>query len=101
MDYGQPQEVPLFAVGRGLLDDLARAGEIKDFDGDPVYVEYVEGIKSYLVHTYGKDGYVDGNIFVVVVEDAGRAGVTGNGDNVWLDADDVEGAILAYERGAV
>ncbi|UNK37722.1 hypothetical protein MNR02_14825 [Shinella sp. H4-D48] len=101
MEYGQPQEVPLFAVGRGLLHDLAIAGEISGYDGDPVYVENVEGIKSYLVHTYGKDGYVNGNIFVVVVEDAGRAGVTGNGENVWLDAKDVEEAVRTYKRGAV
>lgn len=101
MEFGQPREVPLFAVGHGLLDDLARAGEISGYNGDPVYVENVEGIKSYLVHTYGRDGYVDGNIFVVVVENAGRAGIAGNGNNVWLDANDVEEAVLAFERGDV
>jgi hypothetical protein len=99
MEYGQPQEIPLIDLDTSLLGDLARAGDISDFDGDPVTLENIEGIKSYFVDTLGEDGYVNGGIFVVVHENAGRAGVVSNGDPVWMDACNIDEALLVYDRG--
>lgn len=97
--YGTPQRVPLWAVGFGLLSDLAMDGRILGFDGDPVYVKDVDGITAYTIHTYGLDGLINGNVFVVLVEETGRAGVVGNGDSRWFDAETIEDAIFAFEGG--
>lgn len=101
--YHNMQYAPVWAAGREICAALAREGIVPDFAGDHLGTPDIPDVLVTLQTYRNDDGEIDGTVFVVLVRSLGRAGVVFErncqyGKAVWVQAANVNEALIEYER---